>query len=151
MGLLQPFVDMTGEMTGLQITERNISQIINEVNRNADQLDSLNNSLNIIGRGSASLFWDGTGETAVTVNKNHGFNFAPVFLGFFVRSDQPDLSYPVPMWFYDNSGNFLNRIYGYTDSTNINFQFATAVSGSPLTFTFSWYIIQQPAQVPTGN
>lgn len=151
MGRLDAITDMTGKMSSLDMNAQNIGNIIDELNRNSDQLDAIANTLNIIGKGTLSMNWDGSSGFVNTVSQTHGFTVPPLFMASFTRSDQPGIYYPVPMWFYDGAGNFQQRIYGYTDSSKIFFQLATASAGATLTYTFSWYIIQQPAQVPTGS
>lgn len=152
MGRLDMIVDMTGKTNLLAMNEENISNIIDEMNRNSDQLDAIANNLNIIARGTLTGTWDGTANHGVSLVQNHGFSTPPIFVAQFTRSDQPGIYYPVPQWFYDSSGNFQGRAYAYTDATNINLSFLSVVNGSgAVTFNFSWYILQQPAQVPTGN
>lgn len=151
MGRLDEVVDMTGSSSQMDLNSQNIQQVIDELNRNSDQLDAIANGLNIIGRGSLSGTWDGTAGGQITLKQAHGFSQAPIFLASFTRSDMPGQFFPVPMWFYDTAGNYQSRVYDYTDATNINLTFVSAISGSPTTFVFSWYIIQQPAQVPTGS
>lgn len=143
MGRLDAFVDITGSMSPLDVNTENIQQIIDELNRNADQLDAISKGLNIIGQGSRTI----GANTASQVN--HGFGSAPIFLCFFNRDDQPGIFYAASQWFYDNTGNYQGRVYAYTDATNINLT-STFVAGAPTNVTFSWYFIQQPAQVPTG-
>lgn len=151
MGRLDPFDDITGELSPLEVNAQNISNIIDELNRNVDQSDAIVNSLNIIGRGSLTMSWPGTTGFVNTVSQNHGFQTAPIFIASFTRDDNPAVNYQTPMFFYDTSGNFQQRVYAYTDATNINFQFLSVISAAPVNFKFSWYIIQQPASVPTGS
>lgn len=154
MGLINSFIDPTGDMSQVDVNSETLSQVIDEMNRNSDQLDAIANNLNIINKGTITATWTGTGgiSAGVTVSTPHGFGSAPIFLGFASRSDiVPTVWYPVPQWTYDNSGNLLTRSYAYTDSVNVNFNFATTYNGSPIAITFSYYILQQPAQVPTGS
>ncbi len=152
MGRLDQFADITGSMNQVDTNAQNIQQIIDEMNRNSDQLDAISNGLSIIGRNTLIGTWNGTGGAggSLTLQQNHGFQTAPIFMASFLRSDVPGVYYPVPQWFYDGSGSFQARTYSYTDATNIYFSFTSASNGSPITFTFSYYILQQPAQVPTG-
>lgn len=154
MGRLDTFADMTGSMNQVDINEQNILQVIDELNRNADQLDAVANALSIIGRGSVNGTWSGNGGTGnlLSLTATHGFQTAPIFMASFTRSDMPNQWFNIPQWFYDNSGNLAGRAYAYTDAQNINFNFIgnNASPVSPVNMTFSWYIIQQPAQVPTG-
>jgi len=152
MGRLDTITDMTGDMDAVQVNAANIDNIINELNRNSDQLDAISNSLNIIGRGSISGTWQGQGgiNNALTLSSNHGFGSAPIFLGSFTRSDQSGTFYPTPQWFFDNTRNFIARAVAFTDSQNISFSYFQVSNGPQIILTFSWYIIQQPAQVPTG-
>ena len=150
MGRLDPITDPTGKLTDTQQNAVNIDNIINELNRNSDQLDAISNSLNIIGRGSISGTWTGQGGigNALSLSKNHGFGSAPIFLASFTRSDQSGVHYPVPQWFFDDEGNFLSRATAFTDASIISFDYFQVSDGTPISLTFSWYIIQQPAQVP---
>lgn len=155
MGRLDAITDMTGRLNPMDLNAQNIANIIDEMNRNSDQLDSIANSLNIIGRGTLSGTWGGTGGAggSLIVSAAHGFAVAPIFLAFFTRADDATngKSYPVPQWFYDSAGSFVGRAYAYTDNTNIYFSYTAAANGSPIAFVCSYYLIQQPAQVPTGS
>lgn len=150
MGRLDAFTDMTGQMNQVDLNKQNIQQIIDELNRNSDQLDSLNKGLNIIAKNTLAGTWDGTGgiNSGLTLSAVHGFSQAPIFLASFTRSDRAGLVYPVPQWFYGGGGAFESRAYSYTDQANIFFNFASVAGGAPINFVFSYYIIQQPAQVP---
>lgn len=151
MGRIDAISDLMGTMSPLDINQQNISNIIDELNRNADQLDAIGKGLNIIGRGSKSGTWNGVGgiNSGLTMLQNHGFQTSPIFIGFYTRSDIAG-NFPVPYWDFDNTGSLLSRAYAYTSVTDIVFNFAMTSNGAPINITFSWYIIQQPAQVPTG-
>lgn len=143
MGKLDSFTDFTGNSNQLDINIQNIQQIIDEMNRNSDQLDAIAKGLSIIGRGSVTIAAGAISTTA------HGFGSAPIFMCFFSRNDQPGKYYQTSQWFYSDAGAYEGRVYAYTDGTNINLT-SVFVANSPATLTFSWYFIQQPAQVPTG-
>ena len=150
MGRVFGVSDFTGSMTPGELNAENIRQISEELNRNADQLDAIANGLNIIGKGSKSAIWDGIGGlgSGVTVTQPHGFTVAPIFLATYVRSDDPTNWYPVPNWTFDNAGALVSRVYGGADNTVVFMTFASVLNASPVTFTFSWYLLQQPAQLP---
>lgn len=152
MGRLDEVVDMTGKMNQMDLNGKNITQMIDELNRNSDQLDAITNALNIVGKGSTSGTWNGVGgiNSGLTLQVNHGLSFAPIWIGFFTRSDIPGQYFPVPNWEYDNAGSLLGRAYGYTTSSVLVFNFARTNNGAPITVSLSYYLIQQPAQVPTG-
>lgn len=152
MGRYDAITDMTGTMSPLEVNQENISGLIDELNRNADQLDGLTNSLAIIGRGSSLGTWNGTGgiNAGLTLIITHGLPEAPIFMGFYTRSDKSGV-FTVPYWDFDNSGNLLSRAYALSTVNNIIFNFAMVSNGSPINITFSWYAIQQPAIVPTGS
>lgn len=151
MGRLDYTTDLTGGMSPLQLNETNIRTVIDELNRNSDQLDAIANALNIVGRGSLSATWNGSAGSIINLSQAHGFGTAPIFLATYNRSDEPGVYHMLPYWAYDTSGNYQSVTFAYTDSTNINFGFVSNINGSAVTFKFSWYILQQPAQVPTGS
>lgn len=144
MGRIDSITDMTGTLDVMDLNAQNIQQIIDELNRNSDQLDSIAKGINIIGRGTTTS----VNHSAISVA--HGFSQAPIFVASFTRSDQPGVYYPIPSWFYDVAGNYQGRVYAYTDSQSIVLT-QDFVAAAPATITFSWYILQQPAQVPTGS
>ena len=148
MGIVNRVFDPTGSKSDMEINAENLSQLIDEMNRTSDQLDAITNSLNIINKNSRTASWDGSIGGGFTVSVPHGFGSAPIFVAYFNRSDQPNNWYPFPQWFYDNSGNTLSRAYAYTDSTNINLTFFSYVADGVVNFTVSYYILQQPAQLP---
>jgi hypothetical protein len=150
MGNIDGVIDPTSTMTDTDLNKENISQIIDEMNRNSDQLDAIANSLNIINKGTVTGVWGGVAGigSGLTISQAHGFGSAPIFVSFFNRSDLGTQWFPVPQWTFDNSGNLVDRCYAYSDAVNINFNYASQLNGSPITFIFSYYIIQQPAQVP---
>lgn len=150
MGRLDSVSDVTGRLTPLDLNAVNIENIINELNRNSDQLDAIANSLSIIGRGTLTGTWDGTAGGTVILSAAHGLTLAPIFISTFKRSDQPGVFYPGAHWFYNGAGTLTAEAFTQTDTSNITFEFIGHTAGSPATITFSYYIIQQPAQVPTG-
>lgn len=152
MGRLDEVVDMTGKMSQMDLNGQNITQMIDELNRNSDQLDAITNALNIIGKGSVSGTWNGVGGigAGLTLTPTHGFPQAPIFIAFYNRSDRPNQYYPVPNWEFDNAGSLLSRAYGLSQANTFLFNYAQTNNGPILTITFSWYAIQQPALVPTG-
>jgi hypothetical protein len=152
MGRLDVQQDPTGKMNILDLNTQNIQNIIDELNRNSDQLDSLTNQLSIVQRSSVKGTWNGIGgiNSGLILTVNHGLAFAPIWMGFFTRSDQPGQYFSVPNWEYDNAGLLLGRAYGYTTSSSLFFQFARTNNGPTIDIVLSYYFIQQPANVPTG-
>jgi hypothetical protein len=149
MGLIQEIVDPTGTMSDMTLNSENISQIIDEMNRSSDQLDAITNSLNIINKGTTTLVLNAA-ALAVTANIPHGFGSAPIFVAFINRSDLPTLWYPLPYATSDGTGLVNLSCTATTDITNINFGIVRSASGAAITFIISYYILQQPAKIPTG-
>jgi len=149
MGILNPIIDPTGQLTQEEVNSQNLSQVIDEMNRNSDQLDAIANSMNIINKGSRTIVM-GASSTSTSTQVAHGFGSAPIFLSFFNRSDQSTLWYAFPDVFTDGSGSVILAADSSTDAKNINFSFVRSATGSAITFIVSYYILQQPAQVPTG-
>lgn len=150
MGIIDSIIDPTGNLSDEEVNSQNLSQIIDEMNRNSDQLDAIANSINIINKGSQTLSMS-TSDTSTSVQVTHGFGSAPIFLAFFNRSDQANAWYSFPNIVADGSGSVIFAANANTDSVNINFSFVRSTTGSPLVFIVSYYILQQPAQVPIGH
>lgn len=152
MGRVFSVKDFTGGMSPDELNAENIRQLSEELNRNSDQLDAIANGLNIIGRGSKTATWDGTGGLGggIQVLRPHGFTVAPIFMATYVRSDDPTNWYPAPNWTFDSAGALVSRVYCSTDATYLFLSFDSVLPGTPVDFTFSWYLLQQPAQLPSS-
>lgn len=161
MGDLSSFVDITGNLSQDDINSENISNIIDEVNRNSDQLDSINNVLSVIAYGSLVYNWDGSGSGA---SPTVGQLIAPVEssasfidMTYFSRSTDTPIQYLATPYTQAaenaNGDSVVTKIFlaGSNSTTgqyeiNLNF-YAT---GTPTVFTFYYTILQQPANAPAA-
>lgn len=150
MGNIQSFQDMTGKMSPSDVNAENIGTIIDEFNRSQDLLDSLNNALKIINKGSGAVSWDGTSGHTGTFVVDVGASVAVTFLCFYTRSDLPNNLYAIPDNELDGSNNTIFIASAFTEGTLLNIQFTFLQNGSPIIFTVYYFIIQQPAN-PTSN
>lgn len=157
MGNIEQFSDMTGTMSDAEINAENISNIIDELNRTSDQLDSLNSVLAVIAYGSLDYEWDGTGSPG---SPNGAQLVVPVtsaanFIGFcyMQRSSDPTKYYSMPYTEYvENANNdTVTAKFFIAFAENELGQFVIQLdffnSGSAEAFTFYYTIIQQPANV----
>lgn len=157
MGQIQDFVDMTGKMNQAQINAQNIENIVQEVNRNSDQLDALNNVLSVIGYGSLTYNWDGSGSSASPTSaaltapiKTGGANFI-IFVYMSRNTDNPTQYFTMPYQQIGNNGNgdtvVLKDFVHITqaDTGQLFIEVAFYASGSPINYTFNYIIIQQPS------
>lgn len=155
MGQLEEFTDMTGNMSQEDINQENISNIIDELNRNSDQLDSLNNVLSVIAYGSLTYNWDGSGDPA---SPTSDVLVAPEtsdanFIGFvyMARSDDEGLYFNLPYYEVDvnsNGDSVIGKRFDINNNSStgqleITIQFL--LPGSPTNFTFYYFLVQQPA------
>lgn len=156
MGSLEEFTDITGQMSQDEINQENISNIIDELNRNSDQLDSLNNVLSIIAYGTLIYNWTGTGSGAsptidvLVAPESSSANF--IGLAYFTRSsDITPLYYQMPFTEIAVNGGgdtVVTKEFSLNSNSStgqlevtVNF-FAT---GSAENFTFYYILLQQPA------
>lgn len=162
MSQIQNFTDVTGSMTQTQINAANIDNIIEEVNRNSDQLDALNNVLSVLAYGQLTYSWDGSGSSAtptattLTANLNtSGANF--IVIVYMSRStDSPTQYFPLPYNQIATNGNgdsvvtktFWLVTEADTGQLFINLQFFA--TGSPINYTFNYLIIQQPSNLSSS-
>lgn len=154
MGRLDLYSDMTGSMNPTDVNAQNISNIVDELNRNSDQLDSLSNTVSIIASNKLTVTWNGTGGgLPTTVADTIKTGATSSFLAFYSRSDTANQLFSVPNIHYDGSGNIAcivsaNTFVSGTASIGFNIEFLN--NGSPVTFTFFYYILQQPANVTSS-
>lgn len=93
MGSLNQFSDLTGKMDQTQVNSENISSIIDELNRNSDQLDSVNNSLGILSSGQVIVSISaGTGTATVSL----GTTAPASFICYMARPDQGGRFWSLP-------------------------------------------------------
>lgn len=153
MGLLSMFTDPTGKMSQSEINSQTISQLIDEMNRNQDQLDSLSSGMAISQYNTITL----NTATQTQVQADTGFNTntssGVTFLAFVSRSDVAGAFYQLP-YFVTTGGSPTNlslSIYAQLGpifpNPEIYLTFSVAaVAGYvlPATFTFYYFILNQP-------
>lgn len=151
MGRLNSYSDPTGRQTPQQQAEAYIQQIVQELNRNADQLDSLQKSLSISNPGKATLSISGTSQST-TVNVGSPAPFS--FMAFMVRSDQPTnywaLPYVLTQGVPVSSLNMVAYANLVTSANGSSLLFDVEVAAgylasAPALVTFYYFILNQPA------
>lgn len=161
MGTLDSFVDMTGQMSQDDINAENISNIIDELNRNSDQLDSLNNTLSVIAYGSLDYSWDGSGDPGTPTQATL---FIPAqssasFIGmtYFSRNTDDPIHYfamPYTQGIVNANGDSVMSKIFVAGSNSDNGQYEIDLNfyatGSPIDYTFYYILLQQPSNV-TSN
>lgn len=146
MGRLDAFTDMTGKMNQMDVNTQNIQQILDEMNRNSDQLDALNNNLSVVSSGKVSVA--STGVPIAPVVVNHGLGFPPAVLAFYTLSTESNsIVHQLPAYILDGSGNFLYYVIFYATTNNLEFDFFFNGAGPTTTFNFSYYLLKQPANL----
>lgn len=155
MGRLDNFVDVTGKMDQTEVNKQNILNIIDELNRSSDLLDAFNTNLKIISRGSTTYNWDGTINTNIEIDVTIGTSTqAYTFFCFFTRSSLPNNLYATPFSQFSSSGDLqigivVDTFASGNNSTLIIFP-AFYTAGAAETFTFYYFIIQQPANITSS-
>lgn len=146
MGRLDYFSDSTGKMSQTDINSQDISNIVIEMNRNQDLLDALNNNLKIIARGSGTISWDGTSGVSVNLPVPVNANVQFTFLVYFTSSIVSNNHLQQTQYFnVDNSGNLIYIMTAASDATNLYISFQSYHTGTAQTFTYYYFIIQQPS------
>lgn len=147
MGRLDKFVDLTGTMSQTELQGTQITHLVDEVNRSQDLLDSLSSNLKIIARGKITDTWDGTAGSTNTLNIpiNTGSGFT--FLCYYSRSDLPDALYMLPNYLFDLSGNIQFYVFSFSNSKTLTFQWFAYQAGLGFTWTFYYFILQNPVNV----
>lgn len=150
MGRLDVFSDMSGKLGQLEVNKQNIQQLIDELNRNSDQLDSLTKSLGISNPGKLTLAISGNSQTtSASLGQVSAFSF----IGFLTRSDQPNNYYMIPyvltegvpvtafdMVVLASLSSSAGRV-----SINLDAEVATTYLGSaPVSVTLYYFILNQP-------
>lgn len=156
MGQIEEFSDMTGQMSQDEVNQENISNIIDELNRNSDQLDALNNVLSVIAYGSLTYTWAGTGSGG---SPTEDILIAPEissanFIGLCYMSRSSDASpvyYAMPyteIYTNANGDTVIGKEF-FVNSNSSTGKFEVPVNfynpGSAETFTFFYILLQQPA------
>lgn len=152
MGDLSRYVDPTGDLSKVEILDKDLDQIIEEINRNQDQLDALDSAIKIVARDQITTNYDAASHTYPLQIYNYGGGTVGSFLCFMKRSDQPDNLYPVPYYESAVVGATLElRLEAYANSAQSALQFTGRASTShpspPASLTFFFYIFRQPTNV----
>lgn len=154
MGILSAYVDPTGEKSTSEVNAENISQIIDELNRSSDQLDSLANQLSISTPGHVTLPISGSNSSQqTTVSLGSTAPFA--FIAYMVRSDAPSNYYLVPYFLAQGAPASTMAMLAYaqlTSGSTPQLLFDVEVASGyapPASVTFYYYILNQPANPGT--
>jgi hypothetical protein len=145
MGLISSFTDATGAMSDTEVNGQNIDNIIEELNRNSDQLDSLSNNLSIAASSNQQFNWNGS-PTAIGVTANLPTTAVNTFYAFYTRSDLPNNLYSVPDYQFTNAGALIYSVTVFTggEGGGINFEFDFVQSGTPAIYTVYYFLLNQP-------
>jgi hypothetical protein len=154
MGVLNLIDDPTGSMSQEEINSSNIGNIVTELNRNADQLDSLSKSLAISSKGSvpASL-----SSSVYSASVDLGTTVPSSFIAYMQRSDDTSKYYSLP--YMVTTGTPVSGI-SMAVSASLTVDFAGKVSlsflgvtngvyAAPASLTFFYYTFNQPTNPTT--
>lgn len=158
MGRIDNVVDVTGGQNLTQMNAENIRQIIEELNRNSDQLDALSKNLAISTKGQVVAPLVGNSyQATVTLGSGNPSSF----LVFMSRPDLPGQYFAMP--YFQTVGfpiSGLNMacgaslspgIAGSSTTLNMGGSVSNAYLGSaPASITFYYYVFNQPAN-PSGS
>lgn len=158
MGSLNIFSDKSGSLSQTDVNGENIKSIIDELNRNADQLDSVNNSLGILSSGQVTVSISaGTGSSVVSL----GTTAPASFICYMSRPDQPGRFWALPYLLNENPPTpTVDMVVTATLvaagglGTNVSLQFQvfanTATYTPPGSVTCYYYTFSQPVN-PSGS
>lgn len=161
MGNISSIVDIVGNMSQDDVNAANIDNIIDELNRNSDQLDALNNVLSVIAYGSLVFNWDGSGSgvTPTTATLIAPIESTAAFIDFtyLTRStDVTPINHATPFTEAAQNGNGDTVITKYfvagsnSDTGQYEISLEFFATGTPEIFTFFYTIVQQPANVQSS-
>lgn len=158
MTQLQQFTDMTGTLSKAEINTQNLNNIVSELNRTSDQLDSLNQTLNIVAYGTLTYSWDGTGSGATPLQSvlQTGVQSSGNFIGMSYLSrdvDSPTLYVNLPYFRSMVNANgdavldklFIPQVNSASGIYQIVLNFYAP--GTPIKYTFYYFIFQQPSSI----
>jgi hypothetical protein len=158
VGSLNLFSDKSGLFSQSQVNGENIKSIIDELNRNSNQLDSVNNSLGILSSGQSVVnISAGTGSTTVSL----GTTAPASFICYMSRPDLPGRFFALPYVVNENPPTpTIDMVVTATLvaagglGTNVSLQFQafanTATYSPPASVTCYYYTFSQPVN-PAGS
>lgn len=155
MGQINRHRDVTGSMTPDEIHTAEISTIVDELNRTSDNVESLLNNLTVSAYGSMSYIWDGVtiGFNPVTVTAPITTTGAVFPIVFGVTSLVPNRAFALPAVTTGSNANGdvvnLRTFSSYVklDANTINIEAYFFAADTPRTYTFYYYLIQQPPNI----
>lgn len=161
MGSLSSFTDITGKMSQDDINTANINNIIDEFNRNSDQLDALNNVLSVIAYGSLQFSWDGTGSgsspNSITLVAPVESSVSFIDFTYFTKStDITPVDYATPYTEAAQNANgdtVVTKVFvAGSNSTTGQYQISLKfyATGTPTVYTFYYTIVQQPSNTQSA-
>lgn len=147
MGRLSPVVDFTGgDLVGQHA--QSIKDMIDEVNRQQEHLDSLVNSLIVIASGLVVIPYDAPSNSYPDTIVPLASGMVGAFISYMVRSDQASKAWSLP-YFELSSGNVNILANAYMNSSTgqllAGAKLAAAYASPPANLTFYYYLLQQPA------
>lgn len=128
MGLLDPYIDPTGKLAPYDIDSKNIQNIITELNRSQDQLDSLNKVFAIatILNVSHTVTSNDITNQPIFFSYPHGLSFAPQIIGSMINT-KDSVRRILPVYWLSNQSYYqastipsVSIIVTNTDTTNVN-------------------------------
>lgn len=130
MGILIPYDDSTGQLDVDAINAQNVTNVITELNRSYDQLDSLNKafSINAILNVSYTVTIADLSANFAHISFPHGLNLAPQVIGSVVNTAD-SVRRILPVYWKGNQSYFgllrpsASIIIESSDITNVNLRF----------------------------
>lgn len=129
-----------------QSSQIQIGDLADEINRQADHLDSLTNSVVIIANGSVVLTYDSPSKTypVQTIPVTSGINNG--YMAYLERSDQPGVMYALPYFEVNIASNAVlmsANIVASSGSLSVQTGIISTYTTPPATLTIHYYLIQQ--------
>jgi len=102
MGYLTPYVDPTGTMTPSEVTQANIEQIMEELNRNNDSLDTLTSAMSIAAYGShttnAVTLPGNSNDSSNQFSFTHNLGYIPAYLCYIPGTPNAAQGFPASIY-----------------------------------------------------
>lgn len=123
-----------------------ISDIIDEINRQSEQLDSFNSKLSFVATGTLTIAYTGAANFNEQASVSHGLKYAPAHLCFFNLSTEPGKWQASPANRFDSTGQITMEFFDWPDTNAFNVEVDGLAAGTACTVTFIYFLLREPAQ-----
>jgi len=133
------------QVPGSSDNNSQISDLYDQFNRQADQLDSFNDKLSFVTNGSLTVNSPGTAATTTTAQFQHGLGYAPIYMTYYkLQADTKwrncnDIT-------LDATGSVVLELTSFSDTTYLYASVTSIPATSAQTVSFRYYLLREPAQ-----